>query len=40
MNQISAILVEDNPSALQLLQDDIARNHQALNVVGTATSVV
>jgi two-component system LytT family response regulator len=37
---LTAIIVEDMPDALQLLQRDIQANHQDIEIVGTAQSVV
>lgn len=36
----TAILVDDMPTALQLLQSDLELNHPEINVIGTANSVV
>lgn len=36
----TAILVDDMPDALQLLQSDLEVNHADIKVIGTATSVV
>ncbi len=40
MNTYTAVLVDDMPSALTLLKDDLARNHPEITVIGTANSVV
>ncbi|MFD0799194.1 LytR/AlgR family response regulator transcription factor [Maribacter chungangensis] len=37
---LTAIIVEDMPDALQLLQRDIQANHQDIEITGTAQSVV
>jgi len=37
---LTAIIVEDMPDALQLLQRDIQANHQDIEIIGTAQSVV
>ena len=36
----TAILVDDMPDALQLLQSDLNRNHPDIEILGTASSVV
>ncbi|MGB0892462.1 MAG: LytR/AlgR family response regulator transcription factor [Flavobacteriaceae bacterium] len=40
MQKLTAILVEDQPIALEMLQNDITRNHKELDLIGTAKSVV
>lgn len=40
MEKLTAILVDDMPSALQLLQSDIETKHADIDIVGTAKSVV
>lgn len=40
MNKLTAILVDDMPSALQLLQADIESKHADIEIIGTAKSVV
>ena len=40
MNNYTAILVDDIPNALQLLQSDLGMNHPEIEVIGTANSVV
>ncbi|WP_299017247.1 LytTR family DNA-binding domain-containing protein [uncultured Polaribacter sp.] len=40
MNKTTAILVEDNPLALEMLENDISTNHKDLTLVGKAKSVV
>ena len=40
MDKLTAILVEDIPSALKMLQNDISNNHKEIEIIGTATSVV
>lgn len=40
MSKLTTILVEDQPIALEMLQNDITRNHKELDLIGTAKSVV
>lgn len=40
MNKPTAILIDDMPSALQMLQDDIIRWHPEIDIVATGSSVV
>ena len=40
MDKLTAILVDDMPSALQLLQSDIESNHTDIEIIGTAKSVI
>ncbi len=40
MDKLTAILVDDMPSALQLLQSDIESKHADIKIIGTAKSVV
>ncbi|MDC9722590.1 MAG: LytTR family DNA-binding domain-containing protein [Urechidicola sp.] len=40
MNNYTAVLVDDMPNALQLLQSDLGMNHPEIEVIGTANSVV
>ncbi|QTD38242.1 response regulator transcription factor [Polaribacter batillariae] len=40
MKKITAIIVEDNPLALEMLTSDISNNHTEIDIIGTATSVV
>jgi len=40
MNNYTAVLVDDMPNALQLLQSDLAMNHPEIEVIGTVNSVV
>lgn len=40
MQQQTAILVDDMPQALSMLEQDIANNHPILKIIGTANSVV
>ena len=40
MKQITAIVVEDNALALEMLTNDLKRNYQEIHIIGTATSVV
>lgn len=40
MNKLTAILVDDMPNALQLLQNDIETNHPEIEIIATAKSVV
>lgn len=40
MQQQTAILVEDMPQALEMLQKDISNNHPIIKIIGTANSVV
>ncbi|MCF6279044.1 MAG: LytTR family DNA-binding domain-containing protein [Flavobacteriaceae bacterium] len=40
MNKLTAILVDDMPPALQLLQSDIESKHTDIEIIGTAQSVI
>jgi len=40
MQQQTAVLVDDMPQALEMLQNDISNNHQMIKIIGTANSVV
>ncbi len=40
MQQQTAVLVDDMPQALEMLQQDIANNHPIIKIIGTANSVV
>mgnify|MGYP001057525852 CR=1 FL=1 len=40
MKKLTAILVDDLPIALQLLQDDLTTHHPEIEIIGTAKSVV
>ncbi len=40
MNKLTAILVDDMPNALQLLQNDLQQNHKEIEIIATAKSVV
>lgn len=40
MSKLTAILVDDIPAALEMLAQDITNNHQEIEVIGTAKSVV
>ncbi|QTE23021.1 LytR/AlgR family response regulator transcription factor [Polaribacter cellanae] len=40
MKKITAIIIEDNPLALEMLTSDISNNHKEIEILGTATSVV
>ena len=40
MKKTTAILVEDNSLALEMLTKDISNNHKEIEILGTATSVV
>ena len=40
MNKPTAILIDDMPSALQMLQDDITRWHPEIDIIATGSSVV
>ena len=40
MNKLTAILVEDQSSALEMLQKDILNDHKEIDIIGTAKSVV
>jgi two-component system LytT family response regulator len=40
MKKITAILVEDNTLALEMLTNDISKYYKGIEVIGTATSVV
>ncbi|WCC45325.1 LytTR family DNA-binding domain-containing protein [Tenacibaculum finnmarkense] len=40
MQKLTAIIVDDMPSALEMLQNDILTHHQEIEIIGTAKSVV
>ena len=40
MKKITAVLVDDMPNALEMLANDIAKNHREITIIGTANSVV
>ena len=40
MEKLTAIIVDDMPSALELLQNDINNQHAEIEIIGTAKSVV
>lgn len=40
MTKTTAILVEDNALALEMLTNDLTNNHQEIEIIGTAKSVV
>ena len=40
MSKLTAIIVDDMPSALEMLQNDIINNHKEIEIIGTAKSVV
>ena len=40
MNKLTAILVEDQSAALEMLQNDILKFHSEIEIIGTAKSVV
>ncbi|PKH50880.1 DNA-binding response regulator [Tenacibaculum sp. Bg11-29] len=40
MNKLTAILVEDQSAALEMLQNDILNHHKEIEIIGTAKSVV
>ncbi|MCF2873122.1 MULTISPECIES: LytR/AlgR family response regulator transcription factor [unclassified Tenacibaculum] len=40
MEKLTAIIVDDMPSALELLQNDINSQHSEIEIIGTAKSVV
>ena len=40
MEKLTAIIVDDMPSALELLQNDINNQHTEIEIIGTAKSVV
>ena len=40
MKNYTAVLVDDMPNALQLLQSDLGMNHPEIQIIGTANSVV
>ena len=40
MNTLTAILVEDNSLALEMLESDISMYHKEIEIIGTAKSVV
>lgn len=40
MNKLTAILVEDQSAALEMLQNDIKKNHKEIDIIGSAKSVV
>ncbi len=40
MNKLTAVIVDDMPSALEMLQNDILNHHKEIDIIGTAKSVV
>ena len=40
MQQQTAFLVDDMPQALEMLYNDISKNHKTIKIIGTANSVV
>ncbi|QXP74746.1 response regulator transcription factor [Tenacibaculum sp. AHE15PA] len=40
MSKLTAIIVDDMPSALKMLQNDILNNYKEIEIIGTAKSVV
>ena len=40
MSKLTAIVVDDMPSALKMLQNDILNNYKEIEIIGTAKSVV
>ncbi|ALU74356.1 LytR/AlgR family response regulator transcription factor [Tenacibaculum finnmarkense] len=40
MQKLTAIIVDDMPSALEMLQNDILTHHQEIEIIGTSKSVV
>ena len=40
MKKLTAILVDDMPIALEMLENDIVNNHPKINIIGKAKSVV
>ncbi|MDA9316302.1 LytTR family DNA-binding domain-containing protein [Polaribacter sp.] len=40
MKKLTAIVVDDMPNALEMLANDIAKNHTEIAIIGTANSVV
>ncbi len=40
MSKLTAIIVDDMPSALEMLQNDILNNYKEIEIIGTAKSVV
>ena len=40
MKKITAVLVDDMPNALEMLANDIIKNHREITIIGTANSVV
>lgn len=40
MKKLTAIIVDDMPSALEMLQNDINKQHTEIEIIGTAKSVV
>jgi two-component system LytT family response regulator len=40
MKELTAVLVDDMPIALEMLENDIANNHPEINITGKAKSVV
>lgn len=40
MSKLTAIIVDDMPSALKMLQNDIIKHHKEIEIIGTAKSVV
>ena len=40
MSKLTAIIVDDMPSTLKMLQNDIVKHHKEIEIIGTAKSVV
>ena len=40
MSKLTAIIVDDMPSAIEMLQNDILNNYKEIEIIGTAKSVV
>lgn len=40
MNKLTAVIIDDIPSALEMLQNDIMNHHKEIDIIGTAKSVV
>ena len=40
MTKLTAILIDDMPVALEMLSNDLGRNHPSIEIIGTAKSVV
>ena len=40
MTELTAFVVDDIPEALEMLSNDIQKNHPEINIIGKATGVV